>query len=137
MGNPDLAAEEVLDDRYRLVRRVARGGMAEVWEAFDAVLSRAVAIKVLLPHMAVDEDVRERFRREAVAAARLSHPNIVATFDTASHNGASFIVMELVRGRTLRDELDRSVPISAGRDCGPGLERVRDLGRVEARLDAP
>jgi serine/threonine-protein kinase len=115
VGNPDLAAEEVLDDRYRLVRRVARGGMAEVWEAFDAVLSRAVAIKVLLPHMAVDEDVRERFRREAVAAARLSHPNIVATFDTASHNGASFIVMELVRGRTLRDELDRSVPISAGR----------------------
>lgn len=113
-----LTADTVLGGRYRLVSFVARGGMAEVWEGFDGVLSRAVAIKVLQPHLAVDEAVLERFRREAVAAARLSHPNIVATFDTATHDGVSFIVMELVRGRTLREELDSSMPIATSRAIG-------------------
>src|SRR5687768_6202087 len=80
--------------------------MAEVWEGTDDVLTRPIAVKVLHPHLAADESFRERFRREAVAAARLSHPNIVATFDTGEDEGTAFIVMELVRGRTLRDLLD-------------------------------
>ncbi|HMK98527.1 MAG TPA: serine/threonine-protein kinase [Acidimicrobiales bacterium] len=70
-----------LAGRYRLVRLLARGGMAEVWEGRDDVLSRPVAVKVLLPHLAVDPFLRERFRREAVTAARLVHPGIVAIFD--------------------------------------------------------
>jgi serine/threonine protein kinase len=72
---------EALAGRYRLVRLLARGGMAEVWEGQDEVLGRPVAVKVLLSHLAVDPHLRERFRREAVTAARLVHPGIVAVFD--------------------------------------------------------
>ncbi|MGI8491293.1 MAG: serine/threonine-protein kinase, partial [Acidimicrobiales bacterium] len=74
-----IAAERVLGGRYRLVRPLARGGMAEVWEGVDAVLNRRVALKLLQPHLAADEVFAERFRREAVTAARLTHPGIVAT----------------------------------------------------------
>jgi serine/threonine-protein kinase len=94
-----------LGGRYRLVAPIARGGMAEVWEGYDDVLSRAVAVKVLQPHLAADGVFLERFRREAVTAARLTHPGIVATFDTGLDSGAAYIVMELVRGRNLRQLL--------------------------------
>ncbi|HET6874432.1 MAG TPA: serine/threonine-protein kinase [Acidimicrobiales bacterium] len=96
----------VLAGRYRLVAPIARGGMAEVWEAHDEVLSRPVAAKVLQSHLAADGIFLERFRREAVTAARLAHPGIVATFDTGFDQGTAFIVMELVRGRNLREWLD-------------------------------
>jgi tRNA A-37 threonylcarbamoyl transferase component Bud32 len=96
----------VLAGRYRLVAPIARGGMAEVWEAHDEVLSRPVAAKVLQSHLAADGIFLERFRREAVTAARLAHPGIVATFDTGFDQGTAFIVMELVRGRNLRQWLD-------------------------------
>lgn len=72
---------QALAGRYRLVRLLARGGMAEVWEGRDDVLGRPVAVKILLPHLAADPYLRERFRREAVTAARLVHPGIVAIFD--------------------------------------------------------
>ena len=71
----------VLAGRYRLVRLLAKGGMAEVWEGRDEVLNRPVAIKMLLAHLAADPYLQERFRREAVTAARLVHPGIVAIFD--------------------------------------------------------
>ena len=103
---PALAPDRVLAGRYRLVQRLARGGMAEVWEAVDEILSRPVAVKILLPHLAADEAFVTRFRREAVAAARLSHPHIVAVFDTWTDDGYEGIVMELVRGTTLRAVLD-------------------------------
>ncbi len=96
----------VLAGRYRLVAPIARGGMAEVWEGHDEVLSRPVAVKVLQAHLAADGIFLERFRREAVTAARLAHPGIVATFDTGLDEGTAFIVMELVRGRNLRQWLD-------------------------------
>jgi eukaryotic-like serine/threonine-protein kinase len=70
-----------LAGRYHLVRPLAKGGMAEVWEGRDEVLSRPVAVKMLLAHLAADPHLRERFRREAITAARLVHPGIVATFD--------------------------------------------------------
>ena len=95
----------LLGGRYRLVRLVARGGMAEVWEADDDVLGRRVAVKILHAHLADDESFLARFRREAIAAARLSHPNVVATFDTGVDDGVAYIVMELVEGRTLRQVL--------------------------------
>ena len=96
---------QLLQGRYRLVEPLARGGMAEVWEGVDDVLTRPVAVKMLHPHLAADEAFEERFRREAISAARLAHPNVVATFDTGEDEGRAFIVMELVRGRTLRDLL--------------------------------
>jgi eukaryotic-like serine/threonine-protein kinase len=94
-----------LSGRYRLVAPIARGGMAEVWEAYDETLSRPVAAKLLQAHLASDAVFLERFRREAVTAARLGHPGIVATFDTGFDDGTAFIVMELVRGRNLRQLL--------------------------------
>ncbi len=92
--------------RYRLVQRVAQGGMAEVWEALDEVLTRPVAVKILLPHLAADTAFVTRFRREAVSAARLSDPHIVSIYDTCSDGDVEAIVMELVRGTTLRRLLD-------------------------------
>jgi serine/threonine-protein kinase len=101
-----VTTERTLAGRYRLVRAIARGGMAEVWEGHDEVLARAVAVKVLHAHLAADPDFAERFRREAIAAARLAHPNIVNTFDAGTDGDTAFIVMELVRGRTLREALE-------------------------------
>jgi len=95
--------QEVLAGRYRLVRRLADGGMATVWEGRDEILARSVAIKIPHTVLAADPAARERFRREAVAAARLAHPGIVATYDTGVDGPTDFIVMELVAGRTLRD----------------------------------
>jgi serine/threonine-protein kinase len=80
--------------------------MAQVWEATDEVLARRVAVKLLHPHLAADESFLARFRREAVAAARLSHPAIVSIYDTCADEGCEAIVMELVEGRTLRELLD-------------------------------
>jgi hypothetical protein len=119
---PALAPDRVLARRYRLVRRLARGGMAEVWEAVDEILSRPVAVKILLPHLAADEAFVTRFRREAVAAARLSHPHIVAVFDTWSDDGYEGIVMELVRGTTLRAVLDEQGALPARRVAAVGAQ---------------
>lgn len=103
--DPTLGAR-VLGGRYRLERPLAFGGVAEVWTATDIVLDRKVAVKLLRADFASDALVVERFRREAVAAARLSHPNIVNVFDTVNDNGLEAVVMELVPGRTLRQLLD-------------------------------
>jgi eukaryotic-like serine/threonine-protein kinase len=80
--------------------------MAQVWRGTDEVLRRAIAVKILHPHLAADETFVMRFRHEAIAVARLSHPAIVNVYDTCSDNGTEAIVMELVRGHTLRDRLD-------------------------------
>src|SRR5207253_3281130 len=101
-----IVAETILAGRYRLVRLLDRGGMAEVWEGRDEILDRPVAVKVLHPRLAGDEEFQERFRLEAVAAARLAHPNIVATFDTGIDGDVAYIVMELVAGRPLREVMN-------------------------------
>lgn len=101
----ELATGRLLAGRYRLEAPLATGGMATVWRATDEVLARPVAIKVLHARLAADPDFVARFRREAVAAARLGHPSIVAIYDTCTDPEA--IVMELVDGLTLRDQLDR------------------------------
>ncbi|MBO0748452.1 MAG: serine/threonine protein kinase, partial [Acidimicrobiaceae bacterium] len=115
MPGPDAYApmrvDRVLGGRYRLIRPIAKGGMAEVWEGYDDVLSRPVAVKILLPHLASDRNLVERFRREAISAARLSHPGVVATYDTGSDHGTAWIVMELVRGHTLRQLLTERGPM--------------------------
>jgi hypothetical protein len=105
----------VLAGRYRLVSYLARGGMAEVWEGHDALLARPVAVKLPLQHLARQPAFLERFRREAVSAARLTHPNVVAIYDTGVDRDDSFIVMELVNGLSLRQELVRDGRIPPGR----------------------
>ena len=104
----------MLGARYELVRPIARGGMAEVWEGQDATLRRAVAVKVLQTHLAGDITFVERFRREAVSAARVAHPCVVATYDAGVDAGTAYIVMELVRGQTLRQLLTASAPLAPG-----------------------
>ena len=99
---------EVIDGRYQLTRVVASGGMATIYAALDLRLDRQVAVKVMHPHLAQDEQFVTRFIREAKAAASLSHPNIVAVLDQGWNQGGApcvFIVMELVEGATLRDYL--------------------------------
>ncbi len=93
----------MLGGRYQLVEPLARGGMASVWIAEDPVLSRKVAVKILREDLAADPDTRARFRYEAIAAARLNHPNVVATYDTGDDDSTAYIVMELVDGPTVRD----------------------------------
>ncbi|HEX2074080.1 MAG TPA: Stk1 family PASTA domain-containing Ser/Thr kinase [Geodermatophilus sp.] len=95
----------VLEGRYRLEERLARGGMATVYAATDLRLHRPVAVKVMAEHLAHDPAFVDRFTREARAAAMLSHPNVVSVSDQGSDQGLVFLVMELVRGRTLRDLL--------------------------------
>jgi serine/threonine protein kinase len=97
---------ELLAGRYRLERRIGQGGMAEVWVAVDTDLDRKVAVKWLKTHLASDPIVAERFRREAIAVARLSHPNIVAVHDVCVHEGRQAVVMQLVDGKSLRQLLD-------------------------------
>ncbi len=107
------AAGTLVGGRYQLVTLLARGGMAEVWEAVDEVLTRPVAVKILLPHLAADTAFVTRFRHEAVSAARLSDPHIVSIYDTCSDGDVEAIVMELVRGTTLRRLLDEQGHLSA------------------------
>src|ERR687897_231803 len=95
----------VLADRYAVGELLGRGGMAEVYLATDRVLDRPVAVKVLGSWLADDGTFVERFRREALAAARISHPNLVAVFDAGTEDAVHYIVMELVAGGTLADLL--------------------------------
>ena len=89
--------------RYDLTAHLARGGMADVFEASDRMLDRRVAVKILHQRYADTDSFVTRFRKEAQAAANLSHPNIVSIYDWGEEDGTYFIVMELVRGRSLRD----------------------------------
>jgi len=115
---PELLAGQLLDGRYRIVGRIARGGMATVYEALDTRLHRDVAVKVMHAALARDEDFVDRFIREARSAARLSHPNVVAVFDQGSQHDdrtgedCVYLVMELVRGRTLRQLVRERGPLS-------------------------
>jgi eukaryotic-like serine/threonine-protein kinase len=95
----------ILNDRYEITSHLARGGMADVYEGRDNELNRPIAIKVLHSQFSSDEAFVKRFRREAQAAANLSHPNIVGIYDWGQSEGTYFIVMEIVDGRSLRDVL--------------------------------
>src|ERR687898_668432 len=107
-----MATEQLFADRYKLDRRLGVGGMATVQLAFDTRLERYVAVKLLAEHLAEDASFVSRFKREALAAARLVHPNIVQVFDFGSdrHSSRQFIVMEFVDGHSCAELL---------RDKGP------------------
>ena len=92
----------LLDDRYRVEELIARGGMATVHRGHDQRLDRVVALKIMHPHLATDEDFRRRFGREARSAARLAHRNVVGVFDQGEDADSVYLAMELIEGRTLR-----------------------------------
>ncbi|MFV0424796.1 MAG: Stk1 family PASTA domain-containing Ser/Thr kinase [Bacilli bacterium] len=100
-----MEKDYLLDDRYIIKRNIGEGGMANVYLAFDKILQRNVAIKVLRGDLSDDELFIKRFRREALAATALNHPNIVQIFDIGEENGKYFIVMEYVEGITLKQLL--------------------------------
>jgi eukaryotic-like serine/threonine-protein kinase len=119
-----------LPERYRVVRHVANGGMASVWEAHDELLDRAVAVKLLGTHLSEDERARRRFQREARAAAGLSnHPHVVTIYDVGEYDGRSFMVMELMRGGTVADRLRSGEEI-------PHETTLRWLEEAASALDA-
>jgi tetratricopeptide (TPR) repeat protein len=127
---PVSTARITLPDRYRVVRHLANGGMASVWEAHDEMLDRAVAVKVLASHLSEDDRARRRFQREARAVAGLSsHPHVVTIYDVGEHDGRSFIVMELLRGGSVADR------IRGGRRI-PYAEALQWLGEAAQALDA-
>ena len=101
----DPIVGRVLEGRYRVVGHLARGGMSTVYHAVDERLDRKVAVKVMSAALSTDPAFADRFTREARVAARLSHPNVVSVYDQGTDDGHVFLVMELVRGRTLRDLL--------------------------------
>ncbi|MEX2555242.1 MAG: Stk1 family PASTA domain-containing Ser/Thr kinase [Actinomycetota bacterium] len=102
----------VLADRYRLEEKVAVGGMGEVWRTSDLLLERTVAVKLLRESLAEDPIVAERFRREALTAAGLSHPNMANVYDYVQDEGRPGIVMEFVQGETLAERIERDGPLT-------------------------
>src|SRR5512140_708783 len=120
---------------YRVLSRLGEGGMGVVYEAEDLRLPRHVALKFLPPERFHDHAARERFEREARAASALSHPHICSVHDVAEQDGQSFIVMELLRGTTLRDRI-RAGPLSIeeqlriGRQVADALDAAHAAGIV-------
>ena len=109
---PDALVGQTIDGRYEVRARLARGGMATVYEALDLRLDRVVALKVMHRHLAEDPDFVARFQREARSAARLTHPHVVGVYDQGEANGQIYLAMEYVPGRTLRDILRQFGPLS-------------------------
>jgi eukaryotic-like serine/threonine-protein kinase len=130
---PQTPTTHVLADRYELGPVLGQGGMARVHQGLDRQLGRRVAIKVLAPPFDRDGEFVERFQREARAAAGLSHPNIVAVFDSGSDDGTHFIVTELVEGETLADRLGRDGPMPPAEAVAVSVDIARALSAAHAR----
>lgn len=118
-----------LEGRYRVTERIASGGMATVYRAVDERLDRVVAVKIIRRAQAADADFTTRFEREAKIIARLSHPNVVGVFDTGTHDGLPYLVMEYVNGKTLRDVLNEHTHL-------PVRHSLRIAGRILDALSA-
>src|SRR5690606_1705539 len=118
----------VYGGRYELHRRLARGGMADVYLARDQLLDRPVAVKVLFPQYAADPSFVQRFRREAQDSANLNHPNIVGVYDWGEEGGTYFIVMEYVAGRSLSDVLRQEGSLLPARAADIGIDMAAALG---------
>jgi serine/threonine protein kinase/beta-lactam-binding protein with PASTA domain len=119
----DPLVGRILDGRYRVGSRIARGGMATVYQATDLRLDRTVAVKIMHAGLGDDPEFVARFEREARSAARLSHHNVVAVFDQGDDNGTLFLIMEYVPGLTLRDLIRKEAPMEPGKALGV-LEQV-------------
>ena len=124
---------QLIADRYELKETVGAGGMSTVYCAFDTLLERNVALKILHDQYGEDEEYVERFRREARAVAQLSHPNIVTVIDRGERDGKQFIVFELVDGENLKELVDRGGPLPVRRVLELGLEVGRALAFAHAQ----
>src|SRR5579875_763907 len=124
-----MAAEQLLNGRYRLLRPLGTGGMASVYLAEDLRLGRRVAVKILHPQFAADPAFVARFEQEARLAASLSHPNIVRVYDVGHDGDRHYIVMEYVEGETLKDTIAREGAL-------PVTRALEIVGGVLAALDA-
>ncbi len=113
-----LTEGKLIDGRYRCLRRLGSGGMADVWLCEDPQLGRKVAIKVLHERYARDDEFLERFRREAAAMAEMQHPNVVGIFDRGEFEGTCYIAMEYVDGPTLRQLINRTDGVSVADAIG-------------------
>src|ERR671917_341426 len=110
-----IARDTIVDGRYRVIRRIGSGGMADVYCAEDTQLGRQVALKLLYGRLAEDEEFVERFRREASSAAGLQHPNVVQVFDRGEWDDTYYIAMEFLPGRNLKDLIREEAPLSQQR----------------------
>jgi eukaryotic-like serine/threonine-protein kinase len=124
----EVAGNTLVDGRYRVVKRIGSGGMADVYCAEDNHLGRQVAIKVLHRRFAQDQEFVERFRREAKSAAGLNHPNVVGVFDRGEHEGTYYIAMEFLEGQTLKDIVTSEAPLPQERVIELGLQILQAAG---------
>ena len=99
----------MLGGRYEILEKIGEGGMANVYLAYDTILERNVAVKVLRGDLADDEKFVRRFQREALSASSLSHPNIVEMYDVGEDNGNFYIVMEYIDGQTLKQLIKKII----------------------------
>ncbi|MDP5109060.1 MAG: protein kinase [Ilumatobacteraceae bacterium] len=131
--SPSLVPNTLIGARYRLVRRIGQGGMAEVWLAKDTSLDRDVAVKVMRAHHDDDHVGNERFRREAKASAALSSPNIVTVYDVVEDAGRQAVVMEYINGQSLRELLDKQDRISPSLTVHIGMAVASALDAAHAK----
>ena len=124
----EVAGNTLVDSRYRVLRRIGSGGMADVFCAEDTHLGRQVALKVLHRRFAQDQEFVERFRREAKSAAGLNHPNVVGVFDRGEHEGTYYIAMEFLEGKTLKDIVGAEAPLPQERVIDLGLQILQAAG---------
>src|SRR6185503_12763014 len=123
----------LISDRYQLGDRLGSGGMSSVYKATDRVLERTVAVKVLAEHLSDDEKFVARFRREALAVAKLIHPNIVQVYDTGVDHERHYIVMEYVEGRSGAQILQRQGPIEPDVAAEAGIQACAGLDYAHRR----
>jgi eukaryotic-like serine/threonine-protein kinase len=127
---------ELISDRYRIEDRLGSGGMSSVFRATDTILERTVAVKILAEHLSDDERFVARFRREALAVAKLVHPNIVQVYDTGNDSGQYYIVMEYVKGRSgaqllqAHGTLEPEVAVEIGIQACAGLDYAHRHGII-------
>jgi eukaryotic-like serine/threonine-protein kinase len=127
---------ELISDRYRIEDRLGSGGMSSVFRATDTILERTVAVKILAEHLSDDERFVARFRREALAVAKLVHPNIVQVYDTGIDSGRHYIVMEYVKGKSgaqllqAEGSLDPETAVEIGMQACAGLDYAHRHGII-------
>jgi eukaryotic-like serine/threonine-protein kinase len=134
--SPRSPKGELISDRYRIEDRLGSGGMSTVFRATDTILERTVAVKILAEHLSDDDRFVARFRREALAVAKLVHPNIVQVYDTGNDGGQYYIVMEYVRGRSgaqllqAEGKLDPETSVEIGVQACAGLDYAHRHGII-------
>jgi len=134
--SPRSPKGELIADRYRIEDRLGSGGMSSVFRATDTILERTVAVKILAEHLSDDERFVARFRREALAVAKLVHPNIVQVYDTGIDAGRHYIVMEYVRGRSgaqilqAQGKIDPETTVEIGVQACAGLDYAHRHGII-------